>query len=192
VANFKTDLDSITDSKYRDALNSYLPADIRVINSRKVPEDFNAKSSARLRVYAYYLYIAAVGYPHLRRSCWKLRRAPAVDTLNRMAGQMIGERDFSAFSAAGDSSKSKIRRVVSAGFYPQGAFLVFRIGASSFLWKMVRSVLGTMIELERDGLAAEAFAAIVQSGERSRVGATAPARGLFLERVVYDDETYPC
>ena len=191
VANFFSDLDSIPADKFREALNSYLPPDIRVMHSSEAPAEFNAKNSARMRIYGYNLYDAMVGYPHLRRYCWKIRFRPNIENLNRMAACLVGERDFTTFAAAGDASKSRIRKVHSAHFFPSGPYLVFRVAASSFLWKMVRSFLGTIMELEQNGLGPDIMREILEAKDRARAGSTAPARGLFLERIVYDDDA-PC
>jgi tRNA pseudouridine38-40 synthase len=100
----------------------------------------------------------------------------------------LGEHDFTTFAAAGDASRSKIRRVLSSCFYPQGPFLLYRIAATSFVWKMVRSVLGTMLEYEAAGRGAAELAQALAARDRNQAGTSAPARGLFLERVVYDGE----
>jgi tRNA pseudouridine38-40 synthase len=193
VANFFSDLDSIPAPTFREALNSYLPQDIRIVRSSQAAPDFNAKNSARMRVYGYNLYDAEVGYPHLRRYCWKIRYRPDMGNLNSLAACLVGEKDFSTFAAAGDASKSRVRKVHAAHFFPSGPFLVFRVAASSFLWKMVRSFLGTILELDRNGLGAKSMLEILESRDRSRAGSTAPARGLFLERIVYDDDAdLPC
>jgi tRNA pseudouridine38-40 synthase len=188
VANFFSDLDSIPADRFREAMNSYLPPDIRIIHSCEAPPQFNAKNSARMRIYGYNLYDSEVGYPHLRRYCWKIRHRPDIENINRIASCLVGEKDFSTFAAAGDASNSKIRKVYSAHFFPSGPYLVFRVAASSFLWKMVRSFLGTILELDQNGMGAEAMREILESRERSRAGSTAPARGLFLERIIYDDD----
>jgi tRNA pseudouridine38-40 synthase len=153
---------------------------------REAEPGFSAKESARLRVYAYYLLPAQIGPPHLRRFCWKILRRPNMEALNRLAAVFVGEHDFTTFAAAGDSSRSKVRRVLSSCFYPEGPFLVYRIAATSFVWKMVRSLLGDMEYEARAGRrpVAQALAA----RERAQAGSSAPARGLFLERVVYDGE----
>jgi tRNA pseudouridine38-40 synthase len=192
VANFYTDLDSIEATRWCLALNSYLPHDVRALDSREVEPEFNARDSARLRAYAYYLYAAPIGPPHVRRYCWKIVRRPDVAALNRLAAVFLGDHDFTTFAAAGDLGKSKVRRVVSACFHPEGLFLVFRIAATSFVWKMVRSLLGTMLEYEREGRTAAELASALEARDRLRAGTSAPARGLFLERVVYDgDPIYP-
>ncbi len=192
VANFFTDLDSIPDIKFGDAMNSYLPEDIRVLRSCEVDDAFNAKTSARMRIYKYYLYIAHAGMPYYSRYCWKIRRKPDIQNLNSMAAGLVGEHDFTTFGAAGDSSSSKVRLIYSACFYPEGPFLIFRMAASSFLWKMIRSLLGTLIELDQNGFGKKEMEEYLESRNRSRAGSTAPARGLFLERIVYDEAIFPC
>jgi tRNA pseudouridine38-40 synthase len=188
VANFPSDLDSIQAERWSLALNSYLPPDVRVLDSREAPPEFCAKKSARLRVYAYYLLAAQIGPPHLRRYCWKVLRRPEVASLNRLAAAFVGEHDFTTFAASGDTSRSKVRRVVSSCFHPEGPFLVYRIAATSFVWKMVRSLLGTMLEYEAEGRPPAELAQALAARDRSLAGSSAPARGLFLERVVYDGE----
>ena len=188
VASFQTDLDSIAGERWSLALNSYLPHDVRVLESREVDAGFRAKESARLRVYTYYLLPLEIGPPHLRHFCWKIGRRPDVATLNRLAAVLVGEHDFTTFAAAGDPSRSKVRRVLSSCFYPESPFLVYRIAATSFVWKMVRSLVGTMLERECEGRPAAELAQALAARDRDLAGSSAPARGLFLERVVYDGE----
>ena len=93
--------------------------------------------------------------------------------------------DCSVFAAAGDKSFSKSRFFYRAGFFPEGRKLVFQISANAFLWKMVRSILGTILDLEKKGASREDFIRIVKSGRRSLAGQTAPAKGLFLWNIRY-------
>lgn len=188
VGNFHTDLDSIATERWHIALNSYLPPDVRALSGREVDSAFNAKNDARQRVYRYYLYTGTVGPPHLRLYCWKIRHRPDLRRLNALAAVFLGEHDFTTFAAAGDVSKSKVRRVDSAGFFPDGAFLCFKAAASSFVWRMVRSLLGTILEYEQKGISPSELAQALAAKDRSRAGMSAPARGLFLERVVYDGD----
>lgn len=188
VGNFFTDLDSIPPDRWAVALNSYLPPDVRALDSREEAVVFNAKNNAVQRVYRYFLYTGAVGLPHLRLYCWKIRHRPELGALNDLASVFLGEHDFTTFAAAGDSSRSKVRRVDTACFYPEGALLCFKVAASSFVWRMVRSLLGTILEYEQKGLPRSDLAEALAARDRSRAGMSAPARGLFLERVVYDGE----
>jgi tRNA pseudouridine38-40 synthase len=187
VASFRTDLGSIAGTQWQVALNSYLPADVRVLASAEEAMTFNAKSSALGRLYAYYLFPGAAAPPHLRRYCWRIGRMPRVDLLNRLAAVFVGTHDFTTFAAAGDSSKSKVRRVHCSAFYPEGRMLVYRVEASSFVWKMVRSLVGTMLEYEAAGRSPGQLAEALASRRREQAGSSAPAWGLFLERVLYDE-----
>ena len=190
VANFYTSRESIPAERFADAINAHLPHDVRVLESRTVPTGFSSRRSAKCRVYRYYLTAGPVGFPHLRRYSYQVRRNLDVRCLNRMASVILGEQDFTVFAAAGDANLSKTRRVVASCFYPAGPYLVYEIAADAFLWKMVRSIVGTIIELATSGGDEQALADTLASGDRSRAGQTAPARGLFLEKVVYDSETF--
>jgi tRNA pseudouridine38-40 synthase len=188
VANFFTELDSVPAEKYREAINSHLPADVRILDSEEVREGFHARRSARCRIYQYYLYHTAVGFPHFRRYCQRISEPGSLETLNRMASCIVGEHDFTTFAAAGDANRSKIRRIHVSCFYPRGSFLIYRIVADSFLWKMVRSLVGTMLDISSKDGGEHEMAAALEAGDRGFAGTTAPARGLFLEGVVYDGQ----
>ena len=186
VASFSTEL-TIPAHKLADALNARLPRDARILESREEAEGFDARRSARERTYRYYLYPVTVGLPHLRRFCWRVPRLPDTARLNGIAAALIGEQDFATFTATGGSETTTVRSVTRASFYPQGPFLVFEIAANAFLRRMVRSVLGTVLGLAAAGAGPEGMRELIASRERSRAGATAPARGLFLEKVSYGE-----
>ncbi len=191
VSNFRTDIDSIAPARFRDAVNSYLPPDVRVLESTEVPPAFHARRSARLRVYRYYTVCGPVLLPHLR--CYRhwVRRRLDVALLSSLAAALVGEHDFTCFSAEGDANASKRRRVSTSAFHVEGDTLVYTIASSSFLWKMVRTIMGTFLMLEEQGRGAADLRLIMEAGLRSNAGGTAPARGLVLERVVYDGEGTP-
>jgi tRNA pseudouridine38-40 synthase len=188
VANFRSDLDSIPPEKFRDAVNAYLPRDVRVLASREVGPRFHARRSARLRLYRYYTVCAPVVLPHLRNYRHWVRRTLDIGRLNEMAAVIVGEHDFTCFSAEGDANLSKVRRIDLSYFRWEGETLIYTIAATSFLWKMVRTIMGTFFMLDEQGLGARELALIMETGMRSNAGGTAPARGLFLERVDYDAE----
>ncbi|MDR1894977.1 MAG: tRNA pseudouridine(38-40) synthase TruA [Spirochaetales bacterium] len=186
-AHFESPNGNIPPSRYAAALNSLLPRDIRALRSFVPPPDTHARFSARLRVYHYYLHTGpAPAPPWIARYSWTLRRRPDILRLNEMAGFLPGRRDFSAFAAPGDPSRSKVRRVRAAGFFPAAGGLVFRIAADGFLWHMVRNLVGAMVKLEKEGRG-EAFPEILLSRNPSLGNYPAPPRGLFLEKVFYDD-----
>jgi tRNA pseudouridine38-40 synthase len=187
VANFLTDL-NIPEAKLTDAINSYLPLDVRVLDSRIVPESFSSRRSAKMRIYSYRINNSKTELPHLRRYSLHVRKKLDTVQLNRLAGVLVGRHDYTAFSAAGDANKSKVRCIYSSCFYPASPLVIYKIAAGSFLWKMVRSIVGTILEIEaRQGDERE-MAEILESRDRERAGRTAPAHGLFLERVLYSDK----
>ena len=110
---------------------------------------------------------------------------PDIARLNRLASALIGEHDFTTFSAANDQVPNRVRRVFGASFHPQGDFIVFRISAISFLWKMVRSIVGSLLEYEQKGYTEADLSQFLLAEDRSLAGMTAQARGLFLDRVEY-------
>lgn len=186
VASFRSDIQSITGSRFRDAVNSYLPHDVRVVSSAEVEWTFHARRSARQRIYRYYTVCGPVLLPHVRRYRHWIRRSPDVARLNELAAVLVGEHDFTCFSAEGDANHSKVRRVDASAFHVEGDTLVYTVVATSFLWKMVRTIMGTVFSLEEQAMGARELRLIMEAGSRANAGATAPARGLFLERVVYD------
>ena len=186
VASFRTDIASIPGYRFRDAVNAYLPKDVRVVSSDAVAWEFHARRSARQRVYRYYTVCGPVLLPHLRAYRHWMRRSPDLARLNEMAAVLVGEHDFTCFSAEGDANHSKVRRVDVSVFHREGDTLVYTIAATSFLWKMVRTIMGTLFLLEEQGMGARELRLIMEAGSRANAGATAPAKGLFLERVVYD------
>lgn len=185
VANFLTDIASIPAGRFIPALNSLLPRDVRVLDAAEVPASFHARFDARERTYRYFLYCGSRPLAHELPYIWHLGRWPDIMKLNRMASHLAGEIDCSTFTAAGDQSRTRSRYLFGAHFFPEGERLVFEISANAFLWKMVRSITGTLIDLDSRGADADDFTRILNSRERRNAGPTAPPEGLFLWDVRY-------
>lgn len=183
AANFFSPIASMEAEKYIPALNSLLPKDIRIRAARPVEQDFHSRFSAISRTYRYFLYPETTPPAHLMAYTWPLRRRPNLRVLNQMAAHLQGEIDCTTFAAAGDESPSKFRYLESAVFYPEGSQLVFEITANAFLWKMVRSIVGSLIYYESQGRDGDFFKEILEKKDRSLAGPTAPAQGLFLWNV---------
>jgi tRNA pseudouridine38-40 synthase len=187
VFNFYSDIQTIPEERYASALNRLLPPDVRALCSARVDEAFSSRRDARLREYRYYLYPGRLVPPWLRRDCWSLPSGD-LSRMNAMAAFLTGSHDFTSFAAAGDTNPAKVKEVYSASFFPSGPFIVFRITGSAFLWRMVRNIVGTITRLAETRAAPEVFRGILSAREALHEGMTAPARGLFLHKVLYDGE----
>lgn len=185
IANFSSTIKNMEAENYIQALNSMLPKDVRIVNAEKVALNFNARFSSKSRTYRYFCNTQEFTLAHLTRYTWNIRYMPHLLTLNKMAQILQGEIDFTTFAASGDMSLRKSRYVEKAFFFMQNEMLVFEITANAFLWRMVRSLVGTMIELEKKGGTEHEFAEILHACDRKKAGFTAPAQGLFLWKVSY-------
>ncbi|MDR2398503.1 MAG: tRNA pseudouridine(38-40) synthase TruA [Spirochaetaceae bacterium] len=185
VVHFHTPLRSIPVERFVPALNRLLPRDIRLLAAEEARFDFHARFDARSRTYRYFLICGRPALPQELRYACQLWRHPQLERLNSYARLFRGELDCSVFTHARDPSLSRSRYLFGACFFIQGDMLVFEITANAFLWKMIRSVLGTLLYYEEQGLPAEDFKAIIHSGDRSRAGPTLAPQGLFLWHITY-------
>ena len=186
AANFFSPITSMGAESYVPARNSLRPKDIRVRSARLADSSFHSRFSATSRSYRYFLYPNLTPPAHLMNYLWPLRRRPNLQVLNEMAACLQGELDCTTFAAAGDASPSKFRYIETAVFYPQGDQLVFEIAANAFLWKMVRSIVGSLVFYESQGRDGAFFKNILEAKDRSLAGPTAPPQGLFLWNVKFD------
>jgi tRNA pseudouridine38-40 synthase len=188
VVNFRTDITSIDPERFAEAVNSFLPKDVQAVSSDEVDYDFHSRFDAKRRTYRYYILPGTVCLPWQRRFCHHIKRLPDVRNLNGMAGCLVGEHDFAAFASPDEERRSTVRRVLASSFFFDGGYLVYGITGNAFLWKMVRTIVGTLLELDATGGDSGEVRRILASMDRSQGGPTAPARGLFLHRVEYDEE----
>jgi len=195
VSNFYTDIAGIEAGRFLPALNGLLPRDLRVLSAYEADFDFHSRYDARLRRYRYFCLASPSPDPLRLRYCHHLRRRPGLEPLNATAALVLGETDFTAFSSAKDESANRSRFVSESSFRWEGEALVYEIAANAYLWRMVRSLVGSMLHYESEaaldsggaaaGGAAERMERALRSKDRSRAGPTAPARGLFLWNVEY-------
>jgi tRNA pseudouridine38-40 synthase len=182
AANFFSPIDSISVKNYIPALNSQLSKDIRILNAEEKPQDFNARFSATSRTYRYYMHCGSPLATEMRY-VWPLFRFPNVTKLNSMVSCLRGEIDCTTFSAIRDKSLSKHRYLQDAYFFMEGEKLVFQISANAFLWRMVRSITGTLLYFEQKQFDIHYFEEVLHSCNRLKAGPTAPSTGLFLWKV---------
>ena len=185
VANFNTE-SRITAEQFQKGLNSVLPKDISILKSQEVPEDFHAQFSAKGKVYIYKVLNRSYGSALLRNRVWQVPYPISIEVMNEAARALIGEHDFSAFAQAGIEVKSTVRTVISAEFRKAGDDLLeFTIEADGFLKRMVRLIVGTLVQVGKKRLTATEFADILNSGSKNKFVLAAPAHGLYLKEVRY-------
>jgi len=185
AASFQTDIESIKPDRFVPALNSLLPADIRIMDSCEAPANFHARFDARSRTYRYSFITGRQALPHESRYAMQLWRTPDVNILNSYCRLLPGERDCAIFAGAGDASKSTFRNITHTAFLVEGGRLIFEISANAFLFKMVRSIAGTFLHYEERAAAPAQLRDIIASRDRSLAGPTLPPQGLFLWKVQY-------
>jgi tRNA pseudouridine38-40 synthase len=166
-------------------LNSILPDDVAVLEVAEVDASFDARFSARGKVYRYTVWNHVVRSPRNWRTSWHVRQALDMAVIADAAARLVGEHDFRAFRAADCDRKSTRRILRRLDVDRQGARLTFDVEATAFLKNMVRILIGTLVDVGRGRVGVEAIARMLETGDRKAGGMTAPAQGLTLLRVLY-------
>ncbi|MDR2489858.1 MAG: tRNA pseudouridine(38-40) synthase TruA [Spirochaetaceae bacterium] len=190
AANFFTTIDGMAAERFVPALNGFLPPDVRVTGAVAVPDSFHARFDAKNRSYRYFIICGRPALPHESRYALVLRRTPDIRLLNDYCRRIHGEFDCSLFASSKDGvlkrgSGSRFRRIQQCYFAFHNDRLVFYVSANAFFWKMVRSMLGTLLFYEERRTPPADFSAILHRGSRPEAGTTAPPHGLFLWNVEY-------
>jgi len=162
------------------ALNTGLPDEISVVAAEEAAPDFHARFSARSRSYRYRILNRATQSPFELRRSWWVPRALDQPRLDEAAALLRGEHDFRAFTPTETQHEAFVRVVERAAWHRDGELLHFEITAGSYLRHMVRTLVGTMLELEPEQLEP-----LLAGATRPEAGTTAPPWGLYLVSVAY-------
>jgi tRNA pseudouridine38-40 synthase len=170
-------------------LNDRLPYDINVRRVSEAPAKFHARHDAVARYYLYQISTrrTAFGKPYV----WWIKDRLNLSAMSDAASLLVGRLDFASFTERDEKQKSTIVDLKSAYFYTAGDLVLFRIGASHFLWKMVRRLVGALAEVGRGKLSTSDFESFLERYSGMPAAWTAPPSGLFLERVLYAGDKPP-
>ena len=185
VAHFKTQSQMNIGSIQR-ALNSLLPPDIVIQKIEEVDEGFHARRHSKSKIYEYRILNRSLRSAFHLGYVWHIPQKLDLMEMKKATTHLIGEHDFSAFRTVGSPTRTTVRRVIRAEWKRGRDGLVrFEIEANGFLKQMVRSIIGTLVEIGKGKLDAAEFRKILDSKDRKKAGPTAPAQGLFLKEVKY-------
>ena len=172
-------------------LNLILPQDIAVSSVRQVKNDVHARFDAQQREYTY--IISQHKNPFRRFSAWQYYVALDFDKMNEAAAKLLEYDDFTSFAKLNSNNKTNICHINRAEWLrdeKDESVIIFKIRADRFLRYMIRAIVGTLVDVGRGRYSVEEFEQIIRSRDLSRSSAGAPAQGLFLSDVVYEDNIF--
>ncbi len=184
VVNFFTNC-SIPTERIPMAMNSLLPEDIVVLEAQEADRDFSARHSAKSKIYIYKIFESPLPDPFKRLYSWHIKRSLDDEKIQEAMDMLLGVHDFSAFRATGGAPMSPVREMYEASCSRNGKMLELRFHANGFLYHMARNIVGTLANVGLGRITPKQFKEILESKDRGKASATAPARGLYLYKVFY-------
>jgi len=182
VAHFRAEV-SLTEEQLFRAINALLPSDVRVISLDLANPDFHARKMARSKVYQYRILYSHQISPFLFRYVHQWSSPLDLPLMKKAASLFVREDDFSGFSS--NRLIQPVRKVFSSEINKKGSEIVFTVEANGFLRYMVRTMVGTLLEIGKGKMAAERIEEVFVKKNRALAGPTAPAKGLCLIKVNY-------
>lgn len=197
VASFRTN-SNLEPMTLQRALNATLPEDIRILNAERTAEAFHPRHDALSKSYFYIISNTIFSSVFLYRYAWRVPYSLDLYEMKKTGDSLLGRHDFSAFRGAGCGAKSTVREITSLNIEKvssidfmtakiNGNFIKITVEANAFLRHMVRNILGTLVEIGRGEMTVNSVSEAIELKDRKKTGPTAPAHGLFLERVNYPE-----
>ncbi len=167
------------------AMNNLLPDDIAVYTAEAKSEDFHPRYSAKSKQYRYVIWNGRQKNPFMNNRAYHYAKPLDAEKMSKAAEKFIGEHDFRGFMSSGSSVESTVRTIYDASVVREGDCVIFTVSGNGFLYNMVRIIVGTLIAVSEGKIPLDEIDEIIASCDRSRAGMTAPACGLYLNRVTY-------
>ena len=177
--------EKIPDAAFLRGLNSVLPHDIAIKKCETVEKSFHARYDAKGKTYVYYIQNNSLKDPFLSRYAWQIERPLDIDKMNEFCKRIVGTHDFFAFSSSGRTVTDTVRTVTECYCERTGDVVSLHITANGFLYNMVRIITGTAVEVSDGKITPLDTEKMFTEKKRELAGITAPAKGLFLEKVYY-------
>lgn len=187
VAHFDLDLD-LSEYKMQESLNALLrnlQAPVAVLNVEKTDDTFHARFSAKGRGYIYRILNRRGASPLRTDRVWCVPYPLDIEAMRKGAEYLIGHHDFSSFRGSGCQAKSPVKTLDRLDIEKQGDEIIFTVEARSFIYHQVRNMVGTLKEVGNGRLEPEDVKRILEAKDRTKAGSSAPACGLYLNRVMY-------
>jgi tRNA pseudouridine38-40 synthase len=174
-------------------LNCVLPKSVRILSLEEVPLDFHARYSTVKKTYLYKIYNSPIMDPFLLKKVWHISYPLDLEIMKKAMKKLEGTHDFKAFAAKnnqGVASVDSVRTLDSFSVNANDSLLEFELTSKGFMYKMVRNLVGCIVEIGSHKLELDAIDEAFQSGYRYLIGQTAPACGLYLKKVYYHDASF--
>lgn len=184
TANFKTN-SNLTSTQIQKALNAELSNDISVINVKEVPNIFHSQFSSKSKVYLYKMLNRDYRSAHINGKVWLVEQSLNMENMKHASEYLVGKHDFKVFAHSGVTVKSTVRTIKNTKLIRKKDIISFEIEADGFLKRMVRMIIGTLVNVGKEKITPEDFKHILYSGQKNKYIYTAPSRGLFLKKVKY-------
>lgn len=187
VATFKTASDIPTENFAR-ALTSRLPKDISVREAEEVSSDFDPRHGAKMKLYRYRIYASKIAPAIGRQYLWHISWDLDISRMQLAAKEFEGEHDYTSFSnqECNNNEANNVRTVERCSLEYKDNIITIDVMGRSFLYNMVRNIVGTLVDVGRGRIAAEEIRMIFAAKDRHKAGQGAPANGLTLEWIKYD------
>lgn len=169
------------------ALNTRLPEDIVVQDSCQVPESFHPRFSKSRKTYEYRILNQKFRNPTRRLDTHFYYYDLDVEAMQRAAAYLVGEHDFKSFASTGGQAETSVRTIYSLDVEKRDSIITIRVKGNGFLYNMVRIIAGTLIKVGAGEILPEEIPAILEAKDRSAAGPTAPAKGLTMIGLEYEE-----
>lgn len=173
--------------RIRNALNAMCAPSIAVTDCSEAPEGWHPRFSAKSRLYVYALLESEIPDPFLARTTHRRPGRLDLDAINEAAGHLTGEHDFSSFGRVAEPEVSAVRALYELQAVRGGGLVRIRARANSFIQQMVRSLVGTLVEVGEGQRSPDSLPGVLEARDRAAAGRVAPPQGLCLMAVEYDE-----